>query len=616
MIRGVIGVISDRYEYLPFGAAVYDGAAAKYLAFTMEHQLMNADTWADFVRVFRADSDVETGAWRCEYWGKMMRGAVLTYMVNKDEALYRVLEDTVLDLLSAQREDGRFSTYPAEKQLFGWDMWGRKYVLTGMLHFVRICQDETLKARILTALCRHADAILATVGEGEGKVAITATSTFWGGVNSCSILEPMVDLYTFTREERYLDFARYILSTGGCQDGDLIALALAGEVMPYQYPEIKAYETMSFFEGVLAYYQVTGEEKYLTAVTDFVEAVAKTDITVIGCSGCTHELFDHSAQKQTQYSEGIMQETCVTVTWMRLLARLHLLTGESRYMDRIEHSAYNALYGSVNEHGNQQMAGTARGRRKVYMDGLPFDSYSPLYYGRRGVGIGGLQRFSFGGYYGCCACIAAAGIALVPLCAALRRENELLIALPLSGCVTATTATGQTFALTATSSYPKAMDYTARVSLTTPETFAVRLRVPAYCENATLTVNGERVSAAAQDGYVTLCREWRDGDEFSLTADFSLRKVELNGRTAFTYGPLVLARDENKEDGEVGLTELIELSKPLSYTIEEEQEGETVRLLVERADGKEPLLLTDYASCGKHWLDIKNRLTVWLNITN
>lgn len=607
-------MIPNRYEYLPNGAAQYDGAADGYVKFTTEHQLMNADTWVDFVRVFRTDSDAETGAWRCEYWGKMMRGAVLTYMVNKDEALYRVLEDTVLDLLTTQREDGRFSTYPADKQLFGWDMWGRKYVLTGLLHFARVCRDETLKSRILAALCRHADAILASVGEGEGKVSITTTSSFWGGVNSCSILEPMIDLYTFTGDERYLDFARYILSTGGCKDGDLIALALTGETMPYQYPEVKAYETMSFFEGVLAYYQVTGEEKYLAAVTKFVEAVAKTDITVIGCSGCTHELFDHSTKKQTQYSAGIMQETCVTVTWIRLLARLHLLTGDVRYMDRVEQSAFNALYGSVNEHLNQQMISYDRGRRKVYISGLPFDSYSPLYYGRRGVGIGGLQMFSFGGYYGCCACIAAAGIALVPLCAAVQGEGELSINLPLSGRVSASTSSGQPFVLTATSAYPKAMDYIARVSLAQPETFSVRLRVPSFCENACVMVNGERVAVKIADGYATICREWCDGDELLLTADFTLRAVSLNGRTAFVYGPLTLARDENKEDGEVCLTESIKLRMPLCYCLEEEQEGETVRLSVERADGGKPLLLTDYASCGKRWLDVKNRLTVWLNI--
>lgn len=607
--------INNRFSYLPFGAAQYGGAADKYVKFTMEHQLINADTWADFVRVFRADSDVETGAWRCEYWGKMMRGAVLTYMYNKDEALYRILEDTVLDLLSTQREDGRFSTYPADNQLFGWDMWGRKYVLTGMLHFVRICQSEELKARILAALCRHADAILERVGVGEGKVSITETSTFWGGVNSCSILEPMVDLYTFTGEQRYLDFARYILSTGGCKDGDLIALALAGEVMPYQYPEVKAYETMSFFEGVLAYYQVTGEREYLDVVQRFVEAVAETDITVIGCSGCTHELFDHSSLKQVVYSAGIMQETCVTVTWMRLMARLHLLTGEAKYLDRLEHSAFNALYGSVNEHQNQQMVSFDRGKRKLYVSGLPFDSYSPLYNGRRGVGVGGYQAFAFGGFYGCCACIAAAGIALVPLCAALQsRDGELSLNLYMSGHVSFAAPSGQTVTLTATTTYPKMMDYTARVSLVQPEGFTVRLRVPVFCENVRIAVNGERVDAAPVNGYVTLDRLWHDGDELTVAADFSLRMLSLEGRTAFMYGPLTLARDEAKEEGEVSLAEPIKLAKPLTYILDEEQEGEAVRLCVEQADGKEPLLLTDYASCGKRWLDVKNRLTVWLNI--
>ena len=42
-----------------------------------------------------------------------------------------------------------------------------------------------------------------------------------------------------------------------------------------------------------------------------------SDITVIGCAGCT--LFDHSAVRQLDAAEkGVMQETCVTVMWMKL----------------------------------------------------------------------------------------------------------------------------------------------------------------------------------------------------------------------------------------------------------------------------------------------------------
>ena len=51
----------------------------------------------------------------------------------------------------------------------------------------------------------------------------------------------------------------------------------------------------------------------------FAKRVFASDITAIGCAGCTHELFDHSGVRQLDVTEkGIMQETCVTVTWMKL----------------------------------------------------------------------------------------------------------------------------------------------------------------------------------------------------------------------------------------------------------------------------------------------------------
>ena len=405
--------MENRLSFLEPGEASFSGVYREYLDFTLNRQLLSPETWADFARVYTADSDDADRGWRNEYWGKMMRGACLCYRATGNEELYALLRDTVEGLLQTQRPDGRISTYSPACQLSGWDLWGRKYVMTGLLHFLELCKESELRGKIIAALIRHADAILDTVG--PGKANITETSDYWGGVNSCSILEPFVALYELTKEERYLRFAQYILSTGGCRDGNLIETALENKIPPYQYPEVKAYETMSFFEGVLAYYQATGEEKYLRAVQRFFDAVAKTDLTIIGCCGCTHELFDHSALRQAEPSQNIMQETCVSVTWMRLCARLLLLTGDSRYYAYMERTGCNALYGAENPYGLPQYDRPS----KAWLRGLPFDSYSPLRDGRRGVGIGGLKRFSFGGFYGCCACIASAGVALLPLTAVL-----------------------------------------------------------------------------------------------------------------------------------------------------------------------------------------------------
>ena len=336
-------MIKNKFSYLNVAEAKYVGLVHDAVLATESHQLLNKKTWDKFVEVFTEDSDDHDIGWRCEYWGKMMRGACLTYRYHGDEKLYEMLDYAVRELLKVQREDGRFSTYSEKMQFNGWDLWGRKYVLTGMMHFVDVCRDEVLKSEILEALCRHADYIVEKIGEGEGQKSILKTSGHWLCLNSCTILEPFIDLYKRTGKQSYLDFAEYIIGLGGCAGGNLTELAILDEIAPFEYPVNKAYEMMSFFEGLLAYYELTGEEKYLDAVSKFIEKVNETDVTIIGCSGCTHELFDNSIVKQTEYNEVQMQETCVTVTWMRVLARLHLLTGKVEYVDRMERSAYNAL---------------------------------------------------------------------------------------------------------------------------------------------------------------------------------------------------------------------------------------------------------------------------------
>ena len=85
---------------------------------------------------------------------------------------------------------------------------------------------------------------------------------------------------------------------------------------------------MSCFEGLLWYYRVTGEKKYLDAAENFARNV-EVRYYSIGSAGCTHELFDNS--KVNQFNPdftGIMQETCVTVTWIKLCQLLFQVTGK------------------------------------------------------------------------------------------------------------------------------------------------------------------------------------------------------------------------------------------------------------------------------------------------
>ena len=606
------------------GSARYDGRPDEAIRWISAVQLKNRNAWRHFIEAYRTGIDSADHGWRGEYWGKMMRGACLAQAYLQDQALAAVLRDAVVGLLDSQDAQGRMSSYRPDEEFVGWDMWSRKYVMTGLMHYLDICADETLRGRILDALRRHADYIVAHIGDGPGQTSVFRTSENWLGVNSCSILEPFVDLYNRTGEQRYLDFARYLVEVGGCEGGSLIDLALEGKLMPYEYPETKAYETISYFEGVLAYAQTTDDERLLDAVVAFADAVSRTDITVIGCAGCTHELFDHSAEKQTEVPETILQETCVTVTWMRFCARLLLATGEPRWADEIERSAWNALYGALNVNGVDVWSKEI----KDWVPGMPVDSYSPLYNDRRGRAMGGFKRYPDGFVYGCCVCIYAAGVALVGRAAVLGIVSQVPI-VPLEGLaicglfpgkVTASTPREQPLLLEISGGYPLRGDCRIRLSLARPEVFRIVVRVPAFAKDPVITAGGE--THPVDTGFTVIDREWTNGDTIDISFGMPLEEMRLNGRVAYRRGPVVLARDALKESAFLGVSGPVDLTAPLALARDADgapivrelppEEGELLRLALRRADGTE-VPLADYASCGKYWRDPNGLMSAWMN---
>ena len=565
--------------------------------FVIDHQLKDRKTWKLYIDVFTSRVDSTDERWRGEYFGKQMRGACYAYMYTQDEELYQILTWAAEELLNTQDEYGRFSTYTVDHEFRGWDMWCRKYVLTGLQHYYRICRDEALKGKILAACCRHLDYIADKIG--DGKIDITSTSMWWGAVNSCTILEPTVELYKMTGCPKYLEFAKYILSTGGSSDCNLIELALEGSLMPYQYPVTKAYEMMSFYEGLIAYYEVTGEQKYFDAAKRFFDAVQESDITIIGCAGCTHELFDNSAVKQTEYSDQIMQETCVTVTWIRVLTRMYLLTGDAKYCDWIERAGCNALYGSLNTNQCAQKE-LVSGK---YFSAKTFDSYSPLYMNSRGRGIGGFLTFDNGEYGGCCVAIGACGVSLMPMLAVVCDDDTIFVNQQFNGTVTVKDQGGKDVTLNFESLSP--VGDACTITVQEECRLNLKLRNPDWCKE--MLVNGQAVSKGA---YCDASGHYKAGEKILFQWKRTLEKHQINDKIAFTYGGIVLAVDSAKSSRNIELP--VKVAEKPAYQLLEPQEGELIRIECQTEDGV--LLLTDYQSCGKMWTEDNNRISVWLNM--
>ena len=603
-----------KYRFPKHGELTIYGYNRDLTEYVTEKQLLDENLWKLFVNQYRIHSD-KNGDWRGEYWGKTMRGGCLIYESNKSERLYNVLAATVKEMISVQEKNGRLSTYPIEIEFNGWDMWCRKYVMLGMLYFLSICKSKNLERRIIVSLKKQADYIIDHIGAEEGKKSILDTCKLYGAMNSCSILEAFVKLYGVTNEKRYLDFAAYIVDGGFSKNLNLIDECLKGQTPPYMFPDVKAYEMMSCFEGLNEYYKYVKDDKYLKAIENFVNMLVKTDYTIIGCCGCSGEMLDNSSVTQTNYSDDIMQETCVTVTFIKLCAKLYLTTGNAKYLDYIEQSSYNAMYGSVND--TEQTMKKTEGDvwvgddcYQVEHEAFPFDSYSPLVYNRRGKKVGGFMVMEDGRSYGCCACIGSAGIAIANLAAISIGDGSFSVNLynPLAF---RTVYNGKEVKIAVTANVYTKNKAIIKVSGNN-ERFKLNLRIPRWMENPKITVDGKETDTIVADEYVSIDREW-EKSVIELKYSAPVRERVLNGKVAFTKGPIVLARDIRLDDINSPLRIKAKDGKALRAKLVKNQVFKSNATYKIHA-GDSDILVCDYASAGKNYDSDSSCITVWENI--
>ncbi len=304
----------------------------------------------------------ETSLWQTEFWGKYMHSAVPLLKRFPNAELERHVRESAKAVMDAQLADGYIGNYrAANRAQGGWDVWGIKYTLMGLLYY----HDLTHEERPLACAKRLADWLIGEVGPG-GKRRIVKTGCY-AGMASCSVLEPIVWLHRVTGEKRYLDFAAEIVREVGYDaDGPrLVTQALQGVPVAKRGPwtgkwwsdcatnMMKAYEMMSCYQGMLEYCEVlekTGAQadevaKLRRAATMMAEDVLAHEINVIGGGGSV-EFWFSGASKETK-PHAHESETCVTITWMRLCEKLYRLTKDEKWLAAFRRSFFNVYLGAI-----------------------------------------------------------------------------------------------------------------------------------------------------------------------------------------------------------------------------------------------------------------------------
>ncbi|MDR3184322.1 MAG: glycoside hydrolase family 127 protein [Prevotellaceae bacterium] len=530
--------VEDRQYPLPPGAVRLSGFLENDIQNSIEHWNRGVLPYADFVDFFRNGRSLLALG---EIWGKAVRSGCMFYRYTHDPELKRRLEATVKDMMTTQQSNGSISCVRIDQQpdSRGGDLWERKYVMLGMEEYYEWVHPDP---EVLESLKKQADCIIEQIGNPP-KTPITEQGWSATGIESSTLLEPFVRLYRITGEQRYLNFATYIIEAGGAKGSDLFQQAydnVEPRNMGLPYP--KAYEMTSLFEGAAEYYRITGDQRIKQSILNYFKNIKEKEITIIGNGGgrTGGEEWNSMASEQSNPDITRMMETCIGVTWIKFCSQILRLTSDASSVDKIEKYIYNGLLGAMKPTG----------------DGF---SYVNLLNGKKMNDPGWGWHFDDGHdgklHVTCCNLNGPMGLAYIPYIAVTGSKEGPVINLYNAATVDMTSPAGQNpLKLAIETDYPQSDKVLIKVSPDHPETFTLKLRIPSWSENTSVKVNGKKQTVTA-GAYADITRQWKPGDRVEIVFDMKCRVLDSphgtnrNGDNmqAVTWGPIVLARDENTD---------------------------------------------------------------------
>jgi DUF1680 family protein len=335
----------------------------------------------------------------------------------------------------------------------------------------------------------------------------------------------LVELYRVTGHRPYLALAtRFVGLRGhGLLGDDRFGPRYFQDHMPVQdADEVTGHVVRQVYllAGAVDVAVENGDQDLLRAAERLWESALSSKTYLTGGQGSRHrdEAFGDPYELPPDRAYA---ETCAAIGSFQWAWRLLLATGRARYADEMERLLYNGI-----------AASTATG-------GTAFFYSNPLQLrtGHDGSGEDApSQRLS---WYSCACCPPnlARLMASLHTYAATGSPTGLQVHLYAAGTFT---AGGQTVRVETAYPWNETVSLTVTDAAEGPWTLA--LRVPAWCADARLSVNGSLVRAGAQEGYLRLTRTWRPGDRVELVLAMPPRLITAHPRVDAVRGTVALAR--------------------------------------------------------------------------
>lgn len=275
------------------------------------------------------------------------------------------------------------------------------------------------------------------------------------------------------------------------------------------------------------WYQRTGDKDYLrTSKTVFNDLMTLHGLPM-GIFSADEDLHGNDPVQGT--------ELCAIVESMFSLEQMIAISGALTYMDALERMTFNALPAQTTDDYNNkqyfQIANQVHIRRGVFHFSLPFSRQMNNVLGMRSG-------------YTCCLANMHQGWTKFTTHLWYATSGNGLAALHYSPNTIAAKvgAAGTEVSIDEITDYPFSDQVLFRFSMPQPVSFPLQLRIPSWCKEATVTLNGTVLQKYKGGQVITINRGWKGGDELKLQMPMHTFTSNWGGNSrAVERGPLVYA---------------------------------------------------------------------------
>ncbi|MBT3383693.1 MAG: glycoside hydrolase family 127 protein [Prolixibacteraceae bacterium] len=498
---------------------------------------------------------------------KIMEGAAYSLQQNYDSELDKYLDDLIAKVAAAQEDDGYLYTIRTIKgdsaltEREGNKRWkevrNHSHELYNMGHMYEAAVthfNATGKTTFLDIAIKSANLIESVYGPEKRHDAPGHQEIEIG----------LSKLYRATGEKKYLDLAKFFLDERGksdIRDYESQSQWENGAYWQDHKPVVEQDEAVGhavravyMYSGMADVAALTGNQEYMNAINKIWENVVGKKYYITGGIGAMYggEAFGENYQLPNR----AYNETCAAIANVFWNHRMFLMNGESKYIDVLERTLYNGMLSGISFEGNTFF----------YPNVLEFD-------GEDNFNQGAPERKPWFNC-SCCPSNISRFIPAVPNYIYAQSEDEIYANLFMAS-KTKFNLNKNNFTIEQETKYPWEGNVKFIISAEKPVDFIFKIRVPGWAQNqpvpsdlysyidensneVMLFVNDESHPFEIRNGYISIQKNWNDGDFVELILPMQARQVipnenvkEIAGKVAIERGPIVYCAEQIDNNDEV-----------------------------------------------------------------